>query len=110
MDRGKILLLNLAKGKWGEQPSKLLGCLFIIAFAQAAEQRIDTAEHERRDFYLYVDEMQNFQNEGFSLILSEARKMRLNLTLANQFYNQLSESLKAAITGNVGTWIAFRLG
>jgi hypothetical protein len=100
----------LAKGSWGETPSKLIGCLFIVAFAQAAEERASIAEAKRRDFYLYVDEMQNFQNEGFDSILAEARKMRLSLTLANQFYAQLPDSLQTAISGNVANWISFRVG
>jgi hypothetical protein len=110
MNEGKILILNLAKGSWGETPSKLIGCLFIVAFAQAAEERASIPEHKRRDFYLYVDEMQNFQNEGFDSVLSEARKMRLSLCLANQFYAQLPNGLQTAISGNVATWIAFRVG
>lgn len=110
MNESKILILNLAKGSWGETPSKLIGCLFIVAFAQAAEQRAGMPESKRRDFYLYVDEMQNFQNEGFDSILSEARKMRLSLCLANQYFAQLPDSLQTAISGNVGTWIAFRVG
>lgn len=110
MNEGKILILNLAKGSWGETPSKLIGCLFIVAFAQAAEERASIPEDERRDFYLFVDEMQNFQNQGFDSILSEARKMRLSLCLANQYFAQLPDSLQAAISGNVATWIAFRVG
>ena len=110
MNEGKILILNLSKGRWGEKPAQLLGCLFIIAIAQAAEARAAIPEERRRDFHLFVDEMQNFQNDGFNAILSEARKMRLSLTLANQFYAQLPGSLQAAISGNVGTLIAFRVG
>lgn len=110
MNEGKILILNLAKGSWGETPSKLIGCLFIVAFAQAAEERASIPEYKRRDFYLYVDEMQNFQNEGFDSVLAEARKMRLSLCLANQFYAQLPNSLQTAISGNVANWIAFRVG
>jgi type IV secretory pathway TraG/TraD family ATPase VirD4 len=110
MDHSKILILNLAKGSWGETPSKLLGCLFVIGFAQAAEERADIPEHQRRDFYFFIDEVQNFQNDALATILSESRKMRLSLTLANQFYAQLPHNLQAAISGNVGTWIAFRVG
>lgn len=109
MNEGRILILNLAKGRIGETPAQLLGSLFVIAFAQAAEERAKIPEADRRDFYLYVDEVRNFANDGFSQILSESRKMRLSLTLANQFYAQLPESLQAAISGNVGTMIAFRL-
>jgi hypothetical protein len=110
MDREKILILNLAKGSWGEVPTQLVGCLFIIAIALAAEQRIHMAEEERRDFYLFVDEMQNFQNDAFNTILSEARKTHLSLTLANQYFAQLPDTLRAAIAGNIGTIAAFRIG
>jgi energy-coupling factor transporter ATP-binding protein EcfA2 len=110
MNLGKVLILNLAKGSWGETPSKLLGCLFVIAFAQAAEERVNIPEHERMDFYFFIDEVQNFQNDALATILSESRKMRLSLTLANQFYAQLPQGLQAAISGNVGTWVAFRVG
>lgn len=110
MNEGKILILNLSKGVWGEKPARLLGCLFTIAIAQAAEARANIPENHRRDFYLYIDEMQNFQNDGFNAILSEARKMRLSLTIANQFFNQLPNSLRSAISGNVGTLVAFRVG
>jgi hypothetical protein len=110
MNEGKILLLNLSKGSWGETPAKLIGCLFIIAIAQAAERRIHIPEIQRRDFFLYVDEVENFQNDGFNSILSEARKTRLSLTLANQFFAQLPEQLRGAIAGNVATLIAFRVG
>jgi hypothetical protein len=110
MNEGKILLLNLSKGSWGQVPAQLIGCLFIIAIAQAAGKRTHIPEAQRRDFYLYVDEVENFQNDSFNSILSEARKMRLSLTLANQFYSQLPEKLRAAISGNVATLIAFRIG
>lgn len=110
MDRGKVLILNLAKGSWGETPSKLLGCLFVIAITQAAEGRLSVPEPDRKDFCLFVDELQNFQNESFATILSESRKSRLSLMLANQYYTALPETLQAAISGNVGTWIAFRIG
>lgn len=110
MDEGKLLLLNLSKGRWGETPAKLIGCLFIIAIAQAAEKRTHIPEAQRRDFHLYVDEVENFQNDGFNSILSEARKTRLSLTLANQFFAQLPEQLRGAIAGNVATLIAFRVG
>jgi hypothetical protein len=110
MDRGKILLLNLSKGSWGQVPAQLVGSLFVIAIAQAAEKRSRLSEEARRDFYLYVDEVENFQNDAFTSILSEARKMRLSLTLANQFYAQLPEKLRGAIAGNVATLVAFRIG
>src|ERR1039458_1805097 len=110
MNEGKILLLNLSKGSWGQVPAQLIGCLFIIAIAQAAEKRTHLPEEERLDFYLYVDEVENFQNDGFTSILSEASKMRLSLTRANQFYAQLPEKLRGAISGNVATIVAFRIG
>jgi hypothetical protein len=110
MDRGKILLLNLSKGSWGQVPAQLIGSLFVIAIAQAAEKRSRLSEEARRDFYLYVDEVENFQNDAFTSILSEARKMRLSLTLANQFFAQLPEKLRGAISGNVATLVAFRIG
>lgn len=110
MDRGKILILNLAKGKLGDGPSHLLGALFVSAFAQAAESRAKIAEPSRRDFTLYVDEFQNFATDNFGTILSEARKWRLSLVLANQFMEQVPRALQAAVLGNAGTLIAFRVG
>jgi hypothetical protein len=110
MNQAKILLLNLSKGTWGQVPSQLIGCLFVIAIAQAAEKRTSLPEQARRDFYLYVDEVENFQNDAFTSILSEARKMRLSLTLANQFFAQLPDKLRGAIAGNVATLVAFRIG
>jgi len=110
MNAEKVLLLNLSKGSWGEVPAKLIGCLFVIAIAQAAEKRTHIPEANRKDFYLYVDEVENFQNDGFNSILAEARKSRLNLTLANQFFAQLPEQLRGAIAGNVATLVAFRVG
>jgi hypothetical protein len=110
MNTQKVLLLNLSKGSWGEIPAKLIGCLFVIAIAQAAEKRTYIPEADRKDFYLYVDEVENFQNDGFNSILSEARKSRLSLTLANQFFAQLPNNLRGAIAGNVATLVAFRVG
>ncbi len=110
MDQGKILLLNLAKGKIGEDNSALLGAMMITKIQLAAMQRIDTPEAQRRDFYLYVDEFQNFATESFTNILSEARKYRLNLTIAHQYIEQLDEKVSAAVFGNVGTIMCFRVG
>lgn len=110
MDQEKILLLNLSKGRVGEDNSALLGAMMITKIQLAAMSRIDTPEQERRDFYLYVDEFQNFATESFTNILSEARKYRLNLTLAHQYIEQLEENIAAAVFGNVGTIIAFRVG
>jgi CxxC-x17-CxxC domain-containing protein len=111
MDQGKILLLNLAKGKIGEDNSGLLGAMMITKIQLAAMQRVDIPkEEDRRDFYLYVDEFQNFATESFANILSEARKYRLNLILAHQYIEQLDEKVCAAVFGNVGTIICFRVG
>jgi len=110
MDEGKILLINLAKGKIGEENSNFLGLILIPKILIAAMSRQDVPEDKRRDFYLYVDEFQNFATPDFAQILSEARKYRLNLTVANQFIGQMEEEVKNAIFGNVGTLAAFRVG
>jgi CxxC-x17-CxxC domain-containing protein len=110
MDGQKILLLNLSKGRVGEDNSALLGAMMITNIQLAAMSRIDTPEDERKDFYLYVDEFQNFATESFANILSEARKYRLNLIVAHQYIEQVEESVQAAIFGNVGTIVAFRIG
>ncbi|MCL2038690.1 type IV secretion system DNA-binding domain-containing protein [Candidatus Saccharibacteria bacterium] len=110
MDGKKILLVNLSKGLLGEQAAKLLGMVFVMKFQAAAMSRADTPEDEREPFCLYVDEFQNFATESFESILSEARKYRLNLILANQFMAQLTDKIREAILGNVGTIIAGRIG
>lgn len=110
MDTGKIFIMNLAKGRIGEDNSRLLGGMLITKIQLAAMERVDTLEPDRRDFYLYVDEFQNFATESFSNILSEARKYRLNLVVAHQYIEQLDEKVAAAVFGNVGTIIAFRVG
>jgi len=110
MDEGKILLVNLAKGKLGEENSSFLGLILVPKIMVAAMSRSDTPEEKRRDFYLYVDEFQNFATPDFAQILSEARKFRLNLTVANQFIGQMEEEVKNAVFGNVGTLITFRVG
>lgn len=110
MDEGKILLINLAKGKIGEENSNFLGLVLVPKILIAAMSRQDTPEEKRRDFYLYVDEFQNFATPDFAQILSEARKYRLNLTVANQFIGQIEDEVKDAIFGNVGTLMAFRVG
>ncbi|MBI2465856.1 MAG: type IV secretion system DNA-binding domain-containing protein [Candidatus Sungbacteria bacterium] len=118
MDQGKILIMNLSKGRIGEDNSKLLGGLLVTKLQLAAMSRVDIPEAERRDFYLYVDEFQNFATESFANILSEARKYRLALVLANQYVAQLIQSVggsrstavRDAIFGNVGTIISFRVG
>jgi len=110
MDEGKILLINLAKGKIGEENSNFFGLVLIPQILIAAMSRQDIPEDQRRDFYLYVDEFQNFATPDFAVILSEARKYHLNLCVANQFIGQIEEDVKNAIFGNVGTIISFRIG
>jgi hypothetical protein len=110
MDNKKILLVNLSKGKMGELNSKLLGIIFIMKFQAAAMGRANIPEQNRVDFSLYVDEFQNFATESFESILSEARKYRLNLILGNQFMTQLTDKIREAIIGNVGTVISGRIG
>ena len=110
MDRGQVLIVNLAKGKLGEAPTHLLGAFLATAFAQAAEARADTQEVERRDFTLYADEFQNFATDSFATILSEARKYHLALVLAHQFVGQLPPLLRQAVIGNAGSIVAFRIG
>jgi hypothetical protein len=110
MDDGKILLINLAKGKIGEENSNFLGLILVPRILIAAMSRQEIPEPERRDFYLYVDEFQNFATPDFAQILSEARKYRLNLIVANQFIGQMEEEVKNAVFGNVGTVVAFRVG
>ncbi|MBR3365698.1 ATP-binding protein [Candidatus Saccharibacteria bacterium] len=110
MDEGKILLVNLSKGKMGELNSKLLGMIFVMKFQTAAMNRVNIPEHERKDFCLFVDEFQNFSTDSFESILSEARKFRLNLVIANQFMTQLTDKIKDGILGNVGTIICGRIG
>lgn len=110
MDNNKILLVNLSKGKLGEAAAKLLGMVFVMKFQAAAMSRADIPEDERKDFCLFVDEFQNFATDSFESILSEARKYRLNLILANQFITQLKDSIKGAIFGNVPNKIVGRIG
>lgn len=120
MDEGKILLINLAKGKVGELNAKLLGLIIVSKLQMAALSRADIREEQRKDFYLYVDEFQNFITDAFSSILSEARKYRLNLIIAHQYLGQLeqqagtqgaaSKDLRDAVFGNAGTMVCFRIG
>src|SRR6056297_743247 len=110
MDEGKILIMNLSKGRVGEDNSALLGAMMITKIQLAAMSRVDTPESQRKDFYLYIDEFQNFSTESFANILSEARKYRLNLIMAHQYIEQLTDEVKAAVFGNVGTMITFRVG
>ncbi|HET9850239.1 MAG TPA: ATP-binding protein [Candidatus Saccharimonadales bacterium] len=110
MDSGKILLVNLSRGRTGDLNSKLLGMIFVMKFEAAAMSRADMPEEYRRDFCLYVDEFQNFSTDSFADILSQARKYHLNLIVANQFTTQLSEEIRDAVFGNVGTVISYRVG
>jgi len=110
MDEGKILIMNLSKGRIGEENSNFLGLILVPKILSAAMSRTDVDIENRRDFYLYVDEFQNFATDTFADILSEARKYRLNLIVANQFIGQISEDLKNAVFGNVGTLVTFRVG
>jgi hypothetical protein len=110
MDNKKILLVNLSKGRTGELNSKLLGMVFVMKFQAAAMSRSDTPEDLRTDFALYVDEFQNFSTDSFATIMSEARKYHLNLIVANQFTTQLTEEIRDAVFGNIGTIVSFRIG
>ena len=110
MDERKILILNLSKGRIGEDNSALLGAMMITKIQLAAMGRVDISEETRKDFYLYVDEFQNFATEAFANILSEARKYRLNLILANQYVTQIDEKVRDAVFGNCGTIVSFRVG
>jgi hypothetical protein len=114
MDSGKILIVNLSKGKIGEDNSRLLGAMMISRLQLAAMSRVDIKEEDRKDFFLYVDEFQNFATESFANILSEARKYHLGLILAHQYINQLVSAndtrVRDAVFGNVGTIISFRVG
>ena len=110
MDQKKILIINLAKGRIGEDNGALLGAMMITKIQLAAMGRVDIPEEERKDFYLYVDEFQNFATESFANILSEARKYHLNLILANQYVTQIDEKVRDAIFGNAGSIVSFRVG
>ncbi|MEX2053078.1 MAG: type IV secretory system conjugative DNA transfer family protein, partial [Candidatus Paceibacterota bacterium] len=110
MDEGKILLVNISKGRIGEEASRLLGALIITKIQLAAMSRVDIPEQERRDFILTVDEFQNFATASFANILSEARKYHLSLIVAHQYVAQMDEGVRDAVFGNVGTIISFRVG
>lgn len=110
MDSGKIVIVNLSKGKIGEDNSSMLGSLLITKFQLDAMSRADIPSAERRDFYLYVDEFQNFATDSFATILSEARKYKLNLTMANQYIAQMTDEVCAAVFGNVGSLVSFQVG
>ena len=111
MDSGKILLINLSKGRIGDLNASLLGLIFTGKILMAALSRVEIADTEkRRDFYLYIDEFQNFATDSISTILSEARKYRLDLTVAHQFIAQLTEKIRDSVFGNVGSVLSFRVG
>ena len=110
MDEGKVLLINLSKGRIGDDASSLLGSFLVTAIQLAAMSRAELPEEDRRDFYLSVDEFQNYATASFADILSEARKYRLNLTLAHQYLEQVPEEILAAVFGNVGTAVVFQVG
>jgi CxxC-x17-CxxC domain-containing protein len=110
MDEEKILIMNLSKGLIGEDNSALLGAMLVTRLQLAAMSRVNIPEEERKDFYLYVDEFQNFATEAFANILSEARKYRLDLILAHQYIAQMEETVRDAVFGNVGTLACFRVG
>lgn len=110
MDEGKILLINLAKGTLGEENSNFLGLLIVPRILMAAMSRADLTKEQRKNFYFYVDEFQNFATPDFAVILSEARKYGLGLCVANQFIGQVEEEVKNAVFGNVGTLVSFRVG
>lgn len=110
MDEQKILLCNLSKGILGEEDAKFLGLILVPKVLTAAMSRQDIPMDQRKDFYLYVDEFQNYATEDFAAILAEARKYRLNLVVANQYISQIEEDVKNAVFGNVGTMVTFRVG
>ena len=110
MDERKILLINLSKGRIGEENSSFLGLVLVPKILVAAMSRQDIPKEQRQDFFLYVDEFQNFATPDFAQILSEARKYKLNLIVANQFIGQMEEEVKNAIFGNVGSVVSFRVG
>jgi len=110
MDNRKILIVNLSKGVLGEDMTNLLGSLLVCAIQQEAMKRAQRPAHERSDFGLYIDEFQNFTTDAFDSIVSEARKYRLSLTIAHQYLDQLSDTVRRAILGNVGNLVMFTLG
>ncbi len=110
MDNGKIFIVNLSKWRIGEDSSALLGAMMVTKFQIEAMTRADIPEKDRRDFGLYVDEFQNFATDSFATILSEARKYKLSLTMANQYISQMADTVQGAVFGNVGTIISFQVG
>lgn len=110
MDECKVLIINLSKGRLGEDNSMLLGAFLVTSIQQAAMTRADIPEEMRQDFSLYVDEFQNFTTGSFGAVLSEARKYRLSLIIAHQYLSQLNEETANAVFGNVGSIVAFQVG
>jgi hypothetical protein len=110
MNNGRLFIANLSKGRLGHDKANLLGSLLVTQFQLGAMVRSTRPESERRDFYLFIDEFQNFSTDAFASILAEARKYRLCLSLSHQYIDQLPESIRQAVFGNVGTLIAFRIG
>ncbi len=110
LDEGKILLVNLSKGRIGDLNANLLGMIVVGKLLMAALSRVDMPQDQRRDCFLYIDEFQNFTTDSIATILSEARKYRLNLTIAHQYITQLTDKIKGAVFGNVGSIVAFRVG
>jgi energy-coupling factor transporter ATP-binding protein EcfA2 len=110
MDNGRLFIANLSKGQLGHDKANLLGSLMVTQFQLGAMARANRPESERRDFYLFIDEFQNFSTDAFASILTEARKYRLALTLSHQYIDQLSPPVRQAVFGNIGTLIAFRIG
>ena len=109
MDKGQVLLMNLAKGKIGDDSSGLLGGLFVTALGLAAYSRADIPEQERRPFFIYIDEFQNFTTLSIANMLSELRKFRVGMVLAHQYLAQLDPDIRHAVLGNAGTLISFRV-
>ena len=110
IDRSKIVLIDISKGKIGVDASHLIGSILITSFANAAFSRIDTSEANRKPFHIFLDEFQNYTSPSISGILSELRKFKISLTLANQYLHQLDTDIRNAVLGNIGTLIAFRTG
>ncbi len=110
MDKQKILVINLSKGRIGDLNANLLGMVVVGKLLTAALSRVDISEDQRKDFYLYIDEFQNFTTDSIGIILSEARKYRLDLVVAHQFIKQLKDSIRDAVFGNVGSLVSFRVG
>ncbi|HMJ88758.1 MAG TPA: type IV secretory system conjugative DNA transfer family protein, partial [Candidatus Acidoferrum sp.] len=110
MNHGRLFIANLAKGRIGHDKANLLGSLLVTQFQLAAMARTNEAEEQRRDFFLFIDEFQNFTTDAFASVLSEARKYRLDLTLSHQYIDQLPLPIRQAVFGNVGTLVAFRIG